>query len=222
LPTVDASFGSPEPDAAGGGGKGAGGGGGAPRQNDLEREIATIQEETAALTLEAAEIAKVTGARGNHADALELARTKAELLAAAQRSGVAMTPELTAQIDTLAQGYVAAGVAAESAADKIREIQEASARGAQALTDIFMGMASGAMTAEQAIGQLILQLIKMEMQKRLMKLAEGAGGGAFGTILKVLGGGFAAGGYTGNGGKFEPAGVVHRGEYVLSKAKRPR
>jgi lambda family phage tail tape measure protein len=27
--------------------------------------------------------------------------------------------------------------------------------------------------------------------------------------------GFAEGGYTGHGGKYEPAGVVHRGEYVL-------
>jgi hypothetical protein len=29
-------------------------------------------------------------------------------------------------------------------------------------------------------------------------------------------GGFAMGGYTGHGGKYEPAGVVHRGEYVLN------
>jgi hypothetical protein len=29
-------------------------------------------------------------------------------------------------------------------------------------------------------------------------------------------GGFAMGGYTGSGGKYEPAGVVHRGEYVLN------
>ena len=28
--------------------------------------------------------------------------------------------------------------------------------------------------------------------------------------------GFASGGYTGNGGKFEPAGIVHRGEYVVN------
>jgi phage-related minor tail protein len=27
--------------------------------------------------------------------------------------------------------------------------------------------------------------------------------------------GFATGGYTGNGGKFEPAGLVHRGEWVV-------
>lgn len=31
----------------------------------------------------------------------------------------------------------------------------------------------------------------------------------------VLSGGFAEGGYTGDGGKYEPAGVVHRGEYVV-------
>jgi len=30
--------------------------------------------------------------------------------------------------------------------------------------------------------------------------------------------GFAEGGYTGNGGKYEPAGIVHRGEYVMDKA----
>jgi hypothetical protein len=32
---------------------------------------------------------------------------------------------------------------------------------------------------------------------------------------QVLSGGFAEGGYTGPGGKYEPAGVVHKGEYVL-------
>lgn len=30
-------------------------------------------------------------------------------------------------------------------------------------------------------------------------------------------GGFASGGYTGNGGKYDPAGIVHRGEFVFSK-----
>ena len=28
--------------------------------------------------------------------------------------------------------------------------------------------------------------------------------------------GYATGGYTGNGGKYEPAGIVHRGEYVVN------
>jgi len=34
---------------------------------------------------------------------------------------------------------------------------------------------------------------------------------------KILKGGFAGGGYTGDGGTYEPAGVVHRGEYVIPK-----
>ncbi|WP_410824346.1 phage tail length tape measure family protein [Methylobacterium oryzisoli] len=38
-------------------------------------------------------------------------------------------------------------------------------------------------------------------------------GGIFGGLGKLLG--FSEGGYTGDGGKYEPAGVVHRGEYVL-------
>lgn len=35
--------------------------------------------------------------------------------------------------------------------------------------------------------------------------------------MRNPGGGFAEGGYTGSGGKYEPAGVVHRGEYVVPK-----
>ncbi|APX15093.1 hypothetical protein BWR17_04000 [Phaeobacter inhibens] len=72
------------------------------------------------------------------------------------------------------------------------------------------------MTAKEAVGQLILQILKLSLQKRMLEMAEGAGG-VFGGFLKILGGGFASGGYTGHGGKFEPAGVVHRGEYVMSK-----
>lgn len=34
--------------------------------------------------------------------------------------------------------------------------------------------------------------------------------------------GFSGGGYTGNGGKYDPAGIVHRGEYVMTKAATSR
>ncbi|WP_443070100.1 phage tail tape measure protein [Sulfitobacter sp.] len=217
LPSVDASFGSPAP-VSGGGGSAGGGASRSSRQSDLEREIQSIAEETAALKLEAAALAEVTGAQLQNADAVELARTKAELLAAAQRSGVAMTPELIAQIDALANEYTKAGSAAELAADKIKDIQDATAAGAQSITDVFTGMATGALTAKEAMGQLIIEMIKMSLQKRMLEMAEGAGGSVFGGFLKLLGGGFAEGGFTGQGGKHEPAGVVHRGEYVMSKA----
>jgi hypothetical protein len=41
-------------------------------------------------------------------------------------------------------------------------------------------------------------------------------------IAVIASGGFASGGYTGDGGKFQPAGVVHRGEYVMSKEATAR
>lgn len=47
-------------------------------------------------------------------------------------------------------------------------------------------------------------------------LFSGGGGGFFGSIFKSFG--FAEGGYTGAGGKHQPAGVVHAGEYVFSAA----
>ncbi|WP_160147318.1 phage tail length tape measure family protein [Methylopila sp. Yamaguchi] len=54
--------------------------------------------------------------------------------------------------------------------------------------------------------------------------AGGGGGGGIGGILGVVGSifGFDEGGYTGHGGKHEPAGVVHRGEYVFDAASTSR
>ena len=223
----------PEPkdtSASGGGGGGAsksGGGGSSaarkPRQTDLEREIASITEETAALRVEAAELARVTGAKTDLARATDLARTRADLLNAATRSGVEITPALSAKIDELAGAYAAAGVEADAAADNIAEIQENSKAGARAITDTFMAMASGAMTAKEAMAQLILEMIKATIQKRILAAVESAGpGSVIGTIGKVLAGGFSEGGYTGNGEKFEPAGVVHKGEFVISKEATSR
>lgn len=218
LPSIDASFGSPAPFSGGGGGGRGAGGGGSSRQNDLEREIESIAHETNALRLEAQVLAEVTGARIAQGDALEFARTKAELLAAAQRAGVADTPELRAQIDQLATEYVEAGTAAELAAPKIEDVQNASRAGAERVASIFENMATGAMTAKQAVGQLILELLKLALKKRMLEAAGMAGGSIFGKVLGFLGGGFAEGGFTGKGSKYEPAGVVHRGEYVMSAA----
>jgi len=38
-------------------------------------------------------------------------------------------------------------------------------------------------------------------------------------LAQSAGGGFAEGGFTGDGGKYEPAGIVHKGEFVFSKEK---
>lgn len=56
-----------------------------------------------------------------------------------------------------------------------------------------------------------------QFQQRLLgPLYKGqVGAGALGS--RSGGGGFAGGGFTGRGGKYEPAGIVHRGEYVVKK-----
>ncbi|WP_139837838.1 hypothetical protein [Roseovarius litorisediminis] len=213
LPGVDASFGNPDVPT--------GDGGGSRTQSDFERELESIAAETAALRLEAQALAGVTNAQIQHGDAIDFARTKAELLAAAQRSGVADTPELRAQIDQLATEYSKAGQAAEIAADKIAEVQAASRRGAESVASAFEGMATGAFSAKEAVAKLIIEIVKLSLKKRLLETAQNSGG-FLGKIFSVIGGGFAAGGFTGQGGKFEPAGVVHKGEFVVSKEATQR
>lgn len=66
-----------------------------------------------------------------------------------------------------------------------------------------------------ALGRIADKLLEMaadNLWKGLFSnlLGGGAGGGG---LLKLLG--FAEGGYTGPGGKYQPAGIVHRGEYVM-------
>lgn len=53
------------------------------------------------------------------------------------------------------------------------------------------------------------------MGSAIRGLTSGAGG-LFGGGDGGGGGGYAYGGYTGDGGRFDPAGIVHRGEYVFS------
>ncbi|MDG6894515.1 tape measure protein [Volucribacter amazonae] len=53
--------------------------------------------------------------------------------------------------------------------------------------------------------------------KSMALMAQGMG-----LITKISSVGFASGGYTGDGGKYAPAGIVHRGEYVITKEATAR
>lgn len=197
----------------GGGAKGGGGkSGGREKLDEYQREAEAIRDRTLALEAEAASLIVVAESGTDYGDALEYARTRAELLHAAQEAGKAITPELTAQIDQLAQGYVTAGLEAEAAAKKMEQIQEQSERGKSALEGMFGSIIDGSMSAKEAVAQLLLEIAKTQMMKGLMALPGiGATSGFLGGLL-----GFAAGGFTGMGGKHDPAGIVHRGEYVMS------
>lgn len=200
-----------------GSGRGDGGGRSA---GDFAQAVADLEREKAALDAEAAALVAAAAAGRGYAEAVDLARKRAELLTAAQREGKAITPELSAQVDQLARSYVEAGNRAEKAAAKLKMVEEAGKRGAEALTDTFLSVLNGSKSAEEAVADLLMQLAEVQMKQALMGLFSGPLGGA-GTWLGSLFG-FASGGYTGQGGTFEPAGIVHRGEFVMSKTATER
>ncbi|AEI91241.1 gp41 [Escherichia phage phiEB49] len=77
---------------------------------------------------------------------------------------------------------------------------------------------------------ILKQIARIATQLLLIKAIEstissfGGSGGSTGTAISNFGKsfGFASGGYTGNGGKYEPAGTVHRGEFVFTKEATSR
>ena len=95
---------------------------------------------------------------------------------------------------------------------------------ADALTDFVMtGKADFRSLAQSILRDLSSMIIKMMIFNSLKAALDGT---AFGKFLGFSGGGyvggFASGGYTGDGGKYQPAGVVHRGEYVITKEATSR
>lgn len=73
---------------------------------------------------------------------------------------------------------------------------------------------------------ILKQIAKIATQLLVVKAIEsslssfGGTGGAIGSIASGLG--FASGGYTGSGGKYQPAGTVHKGEFVFTKEATSR
>lgn len=198
------------PRASGRGGVGAG-------VDDFARAVVSIREKTAALEMEAAALLTAAAAGGQYGNAIEYARQRAELLTAAQRAGVAVTPELLAEIDALAQAYTRAGQEAETAADRMQRIEDQGRRGAEALSGMFAAIGRGGDEGVRALLSLLQQMIQVRIQASLMGLA--SGGGALSSFFSFIGRAltpFSDGGYTGDGSVRDVAGVVHGGEYVFS------
>lgn len=72
----------------------------------------------------------------------------------------------------------------------------------------------------KSIISLIVQMITKMVIFNAISGAIGGDTWTIGSLLKNVG--FATGGYTGDGGKYEPAGVVHKGEFVMTKEATKR
>lgn len=105
------------------------------------------------------------------------------------------------------------GPAADAAGKSLQTMSTAAGSAAQTTASLGTGLGGLTQTvggATNSLGQFVQTL-------------GAGGGGGVGNILASLGpvtagGVFASGGYTGAGGKLQPAGIVHRGEVVWSQA----
>lgn len=70
---------------------------------------------------------------------------------------------------------------------------------------------------------IISLIVQMITKMVIFNSISGMMGGSTWTLGSLLSGaGFAGGGYTGDGGKYDPAGIVHKGEFVFTKEATQR
>lgn len=101
-----------------------------------------------------------------------------------------------------------------------RRIQQENMDFARNFTDVIgQSAARGFRGIEQMWKQMLQRMLAEAISMGLLSFIfpAAAKGGAFGFVGRLLSGGYDSGGYTGYGDKYEPAGVVHRGEVVWSQ-----
>lgn len=111
--------------------------------------------------------------------------------------------------------------------EKLAEARDLTLDFARGFTQDLMNGVSAMDALANAAGRLGQKLIDMALDQAINGLFQNlggllGGGSGFGSSyfppVPSMGGGlFASGGYTGPGGKYDPAGIVHKGEYVVPK-----
>lgn len=164
-------------------------GGSKSKANDFEREIEQIKERTAAIQAETAAMAGLNPLVDDYGFSVEKARAKAELLTAAQKAGIAITPELEAQIDALATAYATASSEAEKLSesqDRARETaQELSALGKDVLGGFIKDLRDGK-SASEALASALGKVGEKLLDVALNALFDGSGGGLSGGAVFSL------------------------------------
>lgn len=153
---------------------------------------------------------------------LDLQFAAGELSADQYADAMGMVAQMRKQDAALLPDYTHAIAEAARAQEEAARIADSVAFAAE---DMFASFIDGSKSAEEAFGDFAKSLQRIAAQM----LAEKAVQWLFGMFTGTGGGGdfvwgardftgFASGGYTGPGGKHEPAGIVHKGEVVWSQA----
>lgn len=202
----------------------------------LRQEQANIIRETMeAIRQQNAAIGEETAMLGASNAEKERARLVTETLNDLQRQGIEITDEIRAAVEAEADaryGQVAAYDAAVVAADALKEKQAELAAQQEEINNAFAGamksfisdLAHGKSLTEaltNAVGRLADRLLDIALDNIFAGFGKGGGGGGgllggIGGFLSSLFGGFESGGYTGNAGRKQAAGVVHGQEFVVN------
>lgn len=170
--------------------------------NDFERTAAQMKEETAALLAQKQAMDANLSTIDGYDAAIERAKVSQQLLADAQRAGLKITPELKANIDQLASGYVAMQTAVDQAREKheafIQSVDDMKALSKDVLRGFIDDLVAGKSATDALLGGLEKIADKL-LDMAINSLVEGAfgallgGGGGGGGLLSGLFG-FAKGG----------------------------
>ncbi|URJ84961.1 tape measure protein [Pasteurella multocida] len=82
-------------------------------------------------------------------------------------------------------------------------------------------IAEATVKLSQAIAQAMADPTSLTPAQKFANMAAVAAAGV-NVISQISSVGFSSGGYTGDGGKYQPAGIVHKGEYVITKEATAR
>ena len=107
----------------------------------------------------------------------------------------------------------------EKALDVNAQISDVTTAALNGLTDQLTDfLTTGKANFKDFAANILKMITQMIVKMTLFNAISGMMGGETFSFSSAFGGkGFARGGYTGDGGKYEPAGVVHKGEFVFTK-----
>ncbi len=182
-----------------------------PADKDRNKTLDAIRREKEAITAligELEEELRLVGA----------SEVQQQIAASLRKAGAQATDEQRAKITELV-------TAIEEERASVEQLETAMAELKGGARDVLGGMIadlragkSGAEVLLKTFDRIASKLIDIALDSLVENAfgapGQAASGGVFGIVGRLFG--FAEGGYTGDGGKREPAGIVHRGEYVIN------
>ena len=216
----------------------------APQKTSADRfaeDLQAVRDRTEALRQEMSLIGLSNEAQTKRRTALDLEqKALADLREEARKKGekdlesIQLSPDKIAAIEQESAAYARQSEALRQAQEQQQKLNEWNNVARDATRGFIDDLIQGESAADAFAGALsrIADALLDDVLNSIFKVnnAAGGGGGFLSGLFSLFGGGgassyaglsgglFSEGGYTGDGGKYQPAGVVHKGEYVFDKA----